>query len=139
MKKELFYRLSRRERQLLEVVYRSDGQSVAQIREKLPDPSSYSSIRALMQILEDKGFVRHEKNGKRYVYFPTIAKQRAKNDALQHLLKTFFNNSVSTAVAALLELPDAELDEGDIKEIQKMIKSSRSEKRSGKRTATVRR
>jgi len=92
-----------------------------------------------MQVLVGKGFVRHEKDGKQYIYFPTITMQKAENNALQHVLMTFFNNSVGTAVAALLELPGAELDDGDIKKIQKMIKSARGDGRKSKGMTAARR
>ena len=105
--------LSRRERQIMDVVYRLGKSSVTDVLERLPDPPSYSAVRALMRILEEKGHLSHEQDGPRYVYVPTVARDNAKRSALRHMLKTFFDGSAEQAISALLDdtskLSDAEL------------------------------
>ena len=106
--------LSRRERQIMDVIYRRGRATAAEVLEGLPDPPSYSAVRALLRLLEEKGHVHHEQDGPRYVYAPTVARDRARRTALKHVVRTFFDGSATEAVAALLDgetrLPDAELD-----------------------------
>jgi BlaI family transcriptional regulator, penicillinase repressor len=96
-------RLGKRERQIMEIVYRRGRASVADVLGELADPPSYSSVRAMLRYLEDKGHVRHEEEGPRYVYRPTARTQDVRGSALSHVVRTLFDGSVSTAVAALLE------------------------------------
>ena len=96
-------RLGKRERQIMEVVYRRGRATVSEVLGELPDPPSYSSVRALLRYLEAKGQLRHEEEGPRYVYLPTARTQDVRGSALSHVVKTFFDGSVSTAVAALLD------------------------------------
>lgn len=96
-------RLGKRERQIMEIVYRRGRATVADVLAELPDPPSYSSVRAMLRYLEDKGQLRHEEAGPRYVYLPTASTQEVRGSALSHVVRTFFDGSVSTAVAALLE------------------------------------
>ena len=106
--------LSRRERQIMDVIYRRGRATAADVLEGLPDPPSYSAVRALLRLLEEKGHVHHEQDGPRYVYVPTVARDRARRTALKHVVRTFFDGSATEAVAALLDgetrLADAELD-----------------------------
>jgi predicted transcriptional regulator len=95
--------LGRRERQIMEIVYRRGRATVSEVRGDLPDPPSYSSVRAMLRYLEDKGRLRHEEVGPRYVYLPTAPAAEVRGSALAHVVRTFFGGSVSTAVAALLE------------------------------------
>jgi len=95
--------LGRRERQIMDVVYRRGRATAAEVLADLPDPPSYSSVRAMLRYLEDKGQLRHEQDGPRYVYLPTAGREQVRNSALQHVVRTFFSGSVGTAVAALLE------------------------------------
>jgi predicted transcriptional regulator len=95
--------LGKRERQIMNVLYRRGRASVAEILAELPDPPSYSSVRAMLRYLEDKGHARHEQDGPRYLYLPSAAKATVRKSALGHVVRTFFGGSVSTAVAALLE------------------------------------
>src|SRR5258708_36199413 len=95
--------LSRRERQILDILYARGKATAADIQAALPDPPSYSATRALLRILEEKGHVQHESDGPRYVFLPMVGKARARKNALQHMLRTFFDNSASDAVAALLD------------------------------------
>lgn len=95
--------LGKRERQIMEIVYRRGRASVSDVLGELPDPPSYSSVRAMLRYLEDKGQLRHEEDGPRYVYLPTTSKAEARGSALSHVVRTFFDGSVSTTMAALLE------------------------------------
>jgi predicted transcriptional regulator len=95
--------LGRRERQIMEIVYRRGRASVADVLGDLPDPPSYSSVRAMLRYLEDKGLLTHDEEGPRYLYRPTAAREDVRGSALANVVRTFFDGSVSTAVAALLE------------------------------------
>ncbi|HYU94784.1 MAG TPA: BlaI/MecI/CopY family transcriptional regulator [Sphingomicrobium sp.] len=96
-------RLGKRERQIMDALYARGRATVAEVLETVPDPPSYSSVRAMLRYLEDKGLVRHEEDGPRYVYLPTAAKQEVRKSALGHVVRTFFDGSVSSVVAALIE------------------------------------
>ena len=104
-------RLGKRERQIMDAVYRLGRATVADVLGELPDPPSYSSVRAMLRYLEDKGHLRHEEEGPRYVYLPTARTQDVRGSALSHVVKTFFDGSVSTAMAALLESRPLSRDE----------------------------
>jgi predicted transcriptional regulator len=95
--------LGKRERQIMDIVYRRGRASVQEVLADLPDPPSYSSVRAMLRYLEDKGHLRHEAEGPRYFYLPTVAREAVRGSALGHVVRTFFDGSVSAAVAALLE------------------------------------
>lgn len=95
--------LGKRERQIMEVVYRRGRATVSEVLADLADPPSYSSVRAMLRYLEDKGELRHEEDGPRYVYLPTAAKADVRGSALSHVVRTFFDGSISTTMAALLE------------------------------------
>jgi predicted transcriptional regulator len=95
--------LGKRERQIMEIVYRRGRATAAEVLADLADPPSYSSVRAMLRYLEDKGQLRHEQDGPRYVFLPTAPADAVRGSALRHVVKTFFDGSVSTAVAALLE------------------------------------
>jgi len=95
--------LGKRERQIMDALYARGRATVAEVLEPLPQPPSYSSVRAMLRYLEDKGYVRHEEDGPRYVYMPSAPKAEVRNSALTHVVKTFFDGSVSSVVAALIE------------------------------------
>src|SRR5262245_14615076 len=95
--------MSHRERQILDILYERGRASAAEIRTALPDAPSYSAVRALLRILEQKGHIRHELEGAKYVFTPRVPRDRARRSALKHLLQTFFDNSASDAVTALLD------------------------------------
>ena len=104
--------LSRRERQIMDVIYRL-GQATAQdVMDNLADPPSYSAVRAMLRILEEKGHVRHEEESLRYVYLPTAPRAAARRSAVRHLVETFFDGSTEQAVAALLDLPSVQTEIG---------------------------
>ena len=104
-------RLGKRERQIMEIVYRRGRATAADVLADLPDPPSYSSVRAMLRYLEDKGHLRHEEEGPRYVYLATAPADEVRSSALSHVVRTFFDGSVTTAVAALLETKGLSSDE----------------------------
>ena len=95
-------KLGRRERQIMNIVYGRGRATAAEILDELPDPHSYSAVRGMLRLLESKGYLRHEWDGPRYVYLPTADPERVRDSAVKHLLKTFFSNSMESAVAAML-------------------------------------
>lgn len=121
--------LSRRETQIMDVIYARGRATAAEVRDALPDAPSYSAVRALLRILEDKGHLRHERDGNRYVFSPTVPRERARNNALRHVLKTFFEGSPANAMAALLELDDLELSAEDYERLAQTIERARKEGR----------
>lgn len=107
--------LSRRERQIIDILYARGSATAAEVQAALPEPPSYSAVRAMLRILEEKGHARHEQDGPRYIYKPTLARNNASKSAMRHMLHTFFNGSAEQAISALLDdqslhLSDAELD-----------------------------
>ena len=115
--------LGKRERQIMNVLYERGRASVAEILSDLPDPPSYSSVRAMLRYLEDKGHVRHEQDGPRYLYLPSAARSTVRKSALGHVVRTFFGGSVPTAVAALLESTPLSRDEYD--RLSKLLQAAR--------------
>src|SRR6266550_890142 len=107
MSKETNTQLSRREREIMDVIYRSGRATAAEVLDQLPDPPTYSTVRALLRVLEEKGHLRHEEDGPRYVFVPTVPRERARQSALRQLLHTFFDGSTEQAVAARLDVPVA--------------------------------
>ena len=122
-------KLSRRERQIMNVLYRRSEATVNDVLEDMPDPPSYSAVRATLGVLEEKGHVRHRKDGRRFVYAPTQGRNRASRSALRQLLTTFFDDSAEGAVAALLELKSTELTPEELDRLQSMIDAARKEDR----------
>ena len=121
--------LSRRERQIMDVVYRLGRASVAAVREELPDPPSYSSVRALLRILEEKGHLRHAKVGLKYVYAPRRPRPRAARTALRQVVRTFFEDSTGKAVAALLDMADRDLTEDEVSRLEALVARAKEEGR----------
>jgi predicted transcriptional regulator len=118
-------KLSRRERQIMDVVYRLGRATVQAVLENLEDPCSYSSVRATMRLLENKGHLKHVSDGPRYVYLPTRPRDKARKSALRHLMDTFFDNSAETTVATLLDLKSKELTEEQLDRLQALIDEAR--------------
>ena len=121
--------LSRRERQIMEVVYRSGRATAGEVLEGLPEPPSYSAVRALLKILEGKGHIRHVLEGGRYVWLPVVPRDRARRSALQSLLQTFFEGSAEKAVAALLTQSKSKLSEEELERLARLIADAREEGR----------
>ena len=121
--------LSRRERQIMDIVYVLGRVSVTQVLERIPNPPSYSSIRALLKVLEKKGHLKHKQEGPRYIYFPTLPREEARQNALKHIMQTFFDDSTEDVVAALLNISEGNLSEIDYKRLSELIKKARKEGR----------
>jgi predicted transcriptional regulator len=120
------HKLSRRERQIMDVLYQRQRASAAEIRESLADPPSYSAVRALLRILEEKGHIRHAAKDLRYVYFPTVSRRRVRRAALRHLVETFFEGSAAQTVATLLDPSTARMSESELDRISKLIAKARN-------------
>jgi BlaI family penicillinase repressor len=121
--------LSRRERQIMDIVYEMKEASALQVLDRLSSPPSYSAVRALLRVLEQKGHVVHRQDGPRYVYSPVLPREQAGQSALRHLLKTFFDNSAEDVVATLLNISEDNLSEEDYTRLLGLIKKARKEGR----------
>ena len=121
--------LSRRERQIMEIVYEHGRATAAEVRDLMPDPPSYSAVRSMLRILEDKGHLRHEQDGPRYVFLPTVPREEARETALRRVVRTFFGGSPEGAMAALLDLEGDRLDEKALERIARRIEEARTEDR----------
>jgi predicted transcriptional regulator len=121
--------LSRRERQIMDIIYRRRKATAQEVLDELPDPPSYSAVRAALRLLEEKGHLQHEMDGPRYVYLPTVPRERATRSAVRHLLSTFFNGSREQAVAAILEASDAQLSDAELDRLARLIEQARQEGR----------
>jgi BlaI family transcriptional regulator, penicillinase repressor len=117
--------LSRRERQIMDILYRKESATAAEVLENLPDPPGYSAVRALLRILEQKGHVRHEEEAGKYKFMPTVRRETAKRSAIRHLVRTFFDDSTEDAVAALLDSSSSTLSEPELDRLQKLIDKAR--------------
>ena len=125
MKTHRHHELSRRERQIVDILYAQGRGTAAEVQAQLPDPPSYSAVRAMLRILEDKGHVRHEQDGPRYVYLPTVARESAKRSAMRHMLQTFFNGSAEQAISALLDDSSSKLSDAELDRLAQMIEQAR--------------
>ena len=119
-----YLQLSRRERQVMDILYKEPRLSAARIRELMPDPPSYSAVRALLRVLEEKGGVRHEEQGLHYVYVPAMPREEAKTSALRHLVRTFFDGSVEAAVLTLVS--DRDLTKAELDRLAQVIEKQRN-------------
>jgi predicted transcriptional regulator len=126
---EKHMQLGRRERQIMDVIYRRGRASVAEVRGDLPDPPSYSAVRAMLGLLEDKGYLRHQQEGMKYVYLPADDTSKVRNSALEHMVSTFFGGSPERAVAALLEMSDSRLSAKEKQTLYQLIKKAQQEGR----------
>ena len=125
-KKKSYLRLSNRERQIMDILYRDGRATAAEVHERLPDPPSYSAVRATLRILEEKGQVMHEQDGPRYVFRPAVARDQAKRTAVRHLLQTFFDGSPELAVATLLDESASELSKDDFARLEQLIDDAKT-------------
>lgn len=121
--------LTRRERQIMDIVYRFERATAQEVRENLPDPPSYSAVRALLRVLENKGHLEHVQEGPRYVYLPTVPREKARRSAMKRLVRTFFDDSVEKAAAALLSMSSTELSEEEMERLGELIEEARVEGR----------
>ena len=125
MKPTPLLNLSRRERQIMDVVYARGQVTVAEVLEDLPDPPGYSAVRAMLGKLERKQYLRHEEHGPRYVYVPTLPREEVQETALERMMNTFFDGSPSKAVAAILDLSATDLTDAEIDELAKLVEQAR--------------
>jgi BlaI family penicillinase repressor len=120
-------KLSRRERQIMDVLYERGRATAAEILAALPDPPGYSAVRALIKVLEDKGHVKHQEDGPRYVFTPSVPHAKARRNAVKHLLQTFFDDSAGEAVASLLGLSAGKLKPEELDKIEELIARAREQ------------
>ena len=121
--------LSRREREMMDIIFRASKATAGEVMEAMAEPPSYSAVRATLRVLEQKGLLRHEDDGTRYVYRPTLNRDKARQSALDHLLATFFDGSVANVVATLIERSGEELSSDDLDHIGKLIEHAKKEGR----------
>ena len=119
--------LSRRERQILEILYERGKASAAEVRQAMPDAPGYSAVRALLRVLEEKGHVRHEEQGPKYVYLPVVARNKARRSAVKHVMDTFFSGSPEQIVAALLDVSAARITREELDRMAAMIEQAKRE------------
>jgi BlaI family transcriptional regulator, penicillinase repressor len=113
--------LSRRERQIMDILYKRGRAAASEIHAAMPDAPTYSAVRAKLRVLEEKGHIRHEEESLRYVYTPVVGRDSARRSALRHMVSTFFEGSVENAVAALLDLSSTKLSKTDLERISRLI------------------
>jgi predicted transcriptional regulator len=119
--------LSRRERQIMDILYRQGKASASEVRELMEDAPSYSAVRAMLRVLEEKGHVRHQAEGLKYVYVPTVARDKAKRTAVKHVLETFFNGSPEQIMAALLDVASTKLTHEELDRMSQLIEDAKKE------------
>ena len=123
------HHLSRRERQIMDALHQQGRATAAEVQAALPEAPGYSAVRALLRILEEKGHVKHRREGARYVYLPRGSRDTARRSALRRVVSTFFQGSVTQAMAALLDSADTRLPDSDLQTLQEMIHQARKEGR----------
>ncbi len=121
--------LGRRERQIMDAIHELGEASVSEVLARLSDPPSYSAVRTMMRLLEEKGHLKHRRDGMKYIYRPTVAPEKARRSALQHLLKTFFGGSAGDAVAAVLDLQGDKISADELDRLARLIEEARKEGR----------
>lgn len=117
--------LSRRERQVMDILHRRRESTVAEIMRELPDPPTYSAVRSVLRILGEKGLIRYKEDGPRYIYYPAQDTQAARDDVLAHVVRTYFAGSPEQAVTALLRMSDADMKDADVKRLRDTISRAR--------------
>ncbi len=126
---EIHATLSRRERQIMDIIYQRSQATAAEVMEHLPDAPSYSAVRALLRVLEEKGHVRHKQDGPRYVFLPTVSRDRAQKSALRQVVGTFFEDSAEQTVAALLDMTAKDMSDAELDRLSEVIEQARKEGR----------
>ncbi len=129
MSSKLTHQLSRRERQIMDIIYARGEATAAEVGAALPDPPSCSAVRALLRILEEKGHLRHREDGPRYVFMPTEAREKASRSALKRVVQTFFEGSLSNAVEALVDAEAGKLSAEELKRLEAIVKSAKAKSR----------
>jgi len=118
-------KLGTRERQIMDIIYRRGRATAAEVLADLPDPPGNSAVRGMLRLLEDKGHLRHESDGPRYVYLPTADRSRVSRSAMKHLVRTFFDNSASSAVTAMLGIYEGRISDQDLDRMEAAIEQAR--------------
>ena len=126
MPHRLQHELSKRERQVMEIIYNRKCASAGEVQENLPKPPTYSAVRSILKILEKKGLLNHRKKGKKYIYYPTISPKKAMHSAIRNLLKTHFDNSIEKAVTAILEVEDKNLTDEELDRLSRLIENAKN-------------
>ena len=121
--------LSRRVRQIMDALYAMSEATVGEVMDHMPDPPSYSAVRATLRVLEEKGHVKHKQDGPRYLYLPTVSRDKAQSTALKHLVGTFFGGSVEQAVMALLSMPETKMSENQLEKLAEQVRRAEEEGR----------
>src|SRR3954452_20575738 len=119
--------LTRRERQIMDILYRRNRATAAEVMTELPGDPNYSTVRTQLRVLEEKGHVRHEEEGLRYVYAPAVPRHAARKSALKHLVETFFDGSAEQVVAAVLGGEASRLSDDDLERISELIEKARKD------------
>ena len=117
--------LGRRERQIMEIIHKRGRANAAEVLADIPDPPTYTAVRGMLRLLEGKGYLRHEQDGPRYIYSPTADPDRVGKSALKHLVRTFFDDSASSAVAAMVGVYEKDLSDADLDALQQVIDNAR--------------
>ena len=123
------HQLSRRERQIMDIIYQRGQATAAEVLQNLPNPPGYSAVRAMLRLLEEKGYLKHEQDGPRYLFKPTLAREKARKSAMKQMLETFFDGSTEQAVAALLNLSKSKLGKEELDRLSRMIETAKKEGR----------
>jgi predicted transcriptional regulator len=132
MEKRQFSRLSKRERQIMDAIYMLGEATASQVLEHLPERVADASVRKLIRIIEQKGYLKHRREGHSYIYAPIIPKDVASRHAVKHLLQTFFQGNASRAISALLDASEGSLSEEDIAEIAELIRKTEAREKKGR-------
>ena len=117
--------LSRRERQVMDILHRRGEATVAEIMEELPDPPTYSAVRSVLRILGEKDLIRYKEDGPRYVYYPAQDTETARDDMLAHVVRTYFGGAPEQAVTALLRMSDVDMSDSDVERLRERIRRAR--------------
>ena len=117
--------LSRRESQVMDILHRRSGATVAEIMADLPDPPTYSAVRSVLRILGEKELIKHREDGPRYIYYPAQSTETAREDMLAHVVRTYFGDSPEQAMTALLRMSDADMSDDDVKRLRAIIGRAR--------------
>ena len=125
MKDKSIEQLSRRERQIMSVIYQRGEATVADVVDGLADPPGYSAVRTFLSLLESKGYVRHRLDGRAYVYSPVVSRERAKHSALKNVVQIFFDDSVEHVVATLIDMRSARLSDQELESLEQLIRARR--------------
>ena len=125
-KEKLSEGLTRRERQVMNILFRRGQATVAEVMGDLPDPPTYSAVRSILRILAGKGLISHREDGPRYVYVPAVNTDRARDEALRHVVRTFFEGSAEQAVSALLRISDGDVTDAELARLRERVRSART-------------